>query len=295
MNQARLLEGKVLAQKIQERIKTEIETLTAQGAPRPGLLALQASEDPASSWYIGQQEKLAAKLGIHFERIGSEKIRQAGDLIQNLKQHSGKHDGKFHGIFVAMPLPKGFDADEVLGCLDEKYDVEGIHPASLGLIVLRRARLIPPTAYAALSLIEWAARESGTELRGRKAVIVGQSAIVGRPLQMLLGERRVTTLVCNTGTAASDLQRLVAEGDIVVGCAGQPGLIKGSWIREGAVVIDVGTTDVGGKLAGDVEFEEAAKRASFITPVPGGVGPLTVTMLMQNLMHAYKWQRGTPA
>ena len=124
------------------------------------------------------------------------------------------------------------------------------------------------------------------------ATIIGQSAIVGRPLQLLLGEQRVTTAVCNTGTSAQDLEKFVSEADIVVACAGQPGLVKGAWIKPGAVVIDVGTTEVNGKLVGDVEFEEAKKRAGFITPVPGGVGPLTVTMLMQNLMHAYRWQKG---
>ena len=159
-------------------------------------------------------------------------------------------------------------------------------------MVLRKSKLIPPTAYAALQLIEWAVKESGKNLRGMKAVLVGQSAIVGRPLQLLLGERRATTVVCNTGTTASDLEQAVAQSGIVVGCAGQPGIVKGNWIKEGTIVIDVGTTAINGKLVGDVEFEEAKKHASFITPVPGGVGPLTVTMLMQNLIHAYKWQKG---
>ncbi|HXV27466.1 MAG TPA: bifunctional 5,10-methylenetetrahydrofolate dehydrogenase/5,10-methenyltetrahydrofolate cyclohydrolase, partial [bacterium] len=199
-------------------------------------------------------------------------------------------DSKCHGIFIAMPLPTGFDPDQILLTLDAHKDVEGIHPASLGLIVLRKAKLIPPTAYAALALIEYAANEMKCDLRGMKAVMIGQSAIVGRPLQLLLGERRVTTMVCNTGTALEDLKDAVAAGQIVVACAGQPGMIKGEWIRPGAIVIDVGTTEVNGKLAGDVEFEEAKQRAAFITPVPGGVGPLTVTMLMQNLINAYKWQ-----
>ncbi len=148
--------------------------------------------------------------------------------------------------------------------------------------MLRKAKLIPSTAYAALQLIEHAIKESGKNLRGMTACIAGQSAIVGRPLQLLLGERRVTTIVCNTGTSAADLQKFVSESDIVVGCAGQPGLIKGNWIKPGAIVIDVGTTEVEGKLVGDIEFEEARKRASFITPVPGGVGPLTVTMLRES-------------
>jgi methylenetetrahydrofolate dehydrogenase (NADP+) / methenyltetrahydrofolate cyclohydrolase len=159
-------------------------------------------------------------------------------------------------------------------------------------MVLRKSKLIPPTAYASLLLIEAAVKESGKNLRGMKVAIAGQSAIVGRPLQLLLGERRATTVVCNTGTSEADLKKYVSESDIVVACAGQPGLIKGAWIKNGAIVIDVGTTEVNGKLTGDVEFEEAKKRASYITPVPGGVGPLTVTMLMQNLVHAYKWQKG---
>jgi methylenetetrahydrofolate dehydrogenase (NADP+) / methenyltetrahydrofolate cyclohydrolase len=155
---------------------------------------------------------------------------------------------------------------------------------------LRRTKFIPSTAFAALQLMEQAVKESGKNLRGMKAAIVGQSAIVGRPLQLLLGERRATTIVCNTGTTPQDLQKAVSESDIVVACAGQPGVVKGAWIKPGAIVIDVGTTEVEGKLVGDVEFEEAKKRAGYITPVPGGVGPLTVTMLMQNLIRAYREQ-----
>ncbi|OQA41690.1 MAG: Bifunctional protein FolD protein [Candidatus Omnitrophica bacterium ADurb.Bin314] len=128
-------------------------------------------------------------------------------------------------------------------------------------------------------------------LHGKKAALVGQSAIVGRPLQLLLGENRVTTLVCNTGTSEDDIKKIVGGSDIVVACAGKAGMIKGDWIKKGAIVIDVGTTEVGGKLTGDVEYEAASKKAGFITPVPGGVGPLTVTMLMENLMHAYEWQK----
>lgn len=284
VKEAQLLEGKVLAQQIQEQIKKDIAHFLSQKLELPSLLAIQVANDPASDWYVGQQEKLAAKLGIQFERILAGTLQDEKALLAKIQ--SANHAG-YHGIFLAMPLPKNFDADKVLLALDVHKDVEGIHPASLGLLVLRRAKLIPPTAYASLQLIE----STGISLRGKKAVIVGQSAIVGRPLQLLLGERRVTTVVCNTGTSAEDLQKFISEAEIVVACAGQPGIVKGSWIKQGAIVIDVGTTEVNGKLVGDVEFEEAKKRASFITPVPGGVGPLTVTMLMQNLMNAYKWQK----
>ncbi len=289
VSQAKLLEGKSLTAPLQEEIRKFAEDCRARGAEVPGLLVLQANQDPSSSWYIGQQEKLAAKLGLVFEKIGPDVIRSQDDLLKQLEYYgTNSKSSKFHGIFVAMPLPAGFNADRVMLALDLKKDVEGVHPASLGLIVLRKANLIPPTAYAAYSLI----KASGVTLRGKKAAIVGQSAIVGRPLQLLLGDERVTTTVCNSGTSAEDLEKIVAESDIVIGCCGQPRLIKGAWIKPGAVVIDVGTTEVEGKLVGDVEFESASERAAFITPVPGGVGPLTVTMLMRNLIQAYKWQKG---
>lgn len=285
--EAKLLEGKILAQKIQEEIRTQVECFLSKGMERPRLVALQAGANPSSDWYVGQQEKLAGKLGIEFSKYACPAPTALNDRIRQLNEEK-----KTHGIFIAMPLPEGFDSDKVLLGLDAQKDVEGIHPASLGLMVLRKAKLIPPTAYAAFQLIEWACKESGRVLRGMKAVVAGQSAIVGRPLNLLLGERRVTTTVCNTGTSAQDLARFVSESDLVVACAGRPGLIQGDWIQKGAIVIDVGTTEVNGKLAGDVEFEGAKKRAAYLTPVPGGVGPLTVTMLMQNLIHAYKWQNG---
>jgi len=282
---AKLLEGKTLAAAIREEIKTEIESFAAKGLARPSLLALQVKEDPSGDWYVGQQEKAAEKLGIGFVRVVAGKIQDAPSLIQKLREASAS---EVTGIFLAMPLPAGFDPDEILLAMDPRKDVEGIHPSSLGLIMLRKARLIPPTAYAAYSLI----KASGFPLRGKRAVIIGQSPIVGRPLHLLLGDERVTSTVCNSGTSAADLEAIVSASDIVVACCGQPGLIKGAWVKPGAVVIDVGTTEVNGKLTGDVEFEAASERASFITPVPGGVGPLTVTMLMRNLIHAYKWQKG---
>jgi methylenetetrahydrofolate dehydrogenase (NADP+)/methenyltetrahydrofolate cyclohydrolase len=282
VKEAVLLEGKILAAKIQEEIKQ-----SAAISGQPWLISIQAGDDRASDWYIGQQEKLAAKLGIHFERAAAKDQKE---LLHKIRESNMK----FHGIFLAMPMPQGFNADEALLMLDPRKDVEGIHPTSLGLIVLRKSKLIPPTAYAALLLMEHAVKDAGKSLRGMKVAIAGQSAIVGRPLQLLLGERRATTVVCNTGTTPADLEKFVSESDVVVACAGQPGFIKGAWIKPGAIVIDVGTTEVEGNLVGDVEFEEAKKRASYITPVPGGVGPLTVTMLMQNLMHAYQWQKSNP-
>lgn len=293
MSEARLLEGKILAAKVQEEIKAEVQS----AANKPRLVSIQVKHNPVNAeevkhaasadWYIGAQEKLAQKLGITYERV----IVEADQAKVDAAVRKLNEDPACHGIFLAMPFPSPIDSDKSLQVLNSLKDVEGVTPASLGLIVLRKAKLIPSTAYAAFLLIEHAVKEAGKNLKGMKAVIVGQSAIVGRPLQLLLGERRATTTVCNTGTTQQDLESAVAQADIVIGCAGQPGMIKGSWIKNGAIVIDVGTTEVNGKLTGDIEFEEARKRASYITPVPGGVGPLTVTMLMRNLMHAYHSQK----
>ncbi|MDD5225568.1 MAG: bifunctional 5,10-methylenetetrahydrofolate dehydrogenase/5,10-methenyltetrahydrofolate cyclohydrolase [Candidatus Omnitrophica bacterium] len=282
--EAKRLEGKVIAAELQKKIVEKIGAFTGAGLPRPSLAAIQTSEDPSAAWYINSQEKLAAKMGIDFRRISPGQVKDERALIEKVRELCA--DKTVHGLFISMPLPAGIDSDKVLLAMDPKKDVEGVHPTSLGLIVLRRGKLIPPTAFAAYTLI----KASGIMLRGKKAAIVGQSAIVGRPLQLLLGEARVTTLVCNTGTAEEDMKKIVGASEIVVACSGKPGLVKGTWIKQGAVVIDVGTTEVDGKLQGDVEFDEAVKRAGFITPVPGGVGPLTVTMLMENLIIAYEWQ-----
>ncbi len=282
--EAKLLEGKTIAGDLQRKIADKVQTLTVTGLARPRLCAIQTSDHPSSAWYINQQEKLAAKLGIEFTKVPPSKVSGAKDLIDTVRTLGD--DRSVHGLFISMPLPEGIDPDQVLLAMNAQKDVEGIHPTSLGLIVLRRGKLIPPTAFAAFTLI----RSTGIMLRGKKAVIIGQSAIVGRPLQLLLGEARVTTTICNTGTSTDDIRKIVNGSDIVVACAGKPGVVKGEWIKQGAVVIDVGTTEVEGKLQGDVDFEGAVKKAGFITPVPGGVGPLTVTMLMENLMTAYDWQ-----
>ena len=282
--EAKRLEGKTIAAGLQAKIVEKIAAFKSTGLPKPSLAAIQTSEDPSAVWYINSQEKLATKLGIDFRRILPDQVKGEKALLEKIRELGA--DKTVHGLFISMPFPAGIDADKVLLAMDPKKDVEGVHPTSLGLIVLRRGKLIPPTAFAAYTLI----KASGIMLRGKKAALIGQSAIVGRPLQLLLGEARVTTLVCNTGTADEDMKKIVGASEIVVACSGKPGLVKGAWIKQGAVVIDVGTTEVDGKLQGDVEFDEAVKKAGFITPVPGGVGPLTVTMLMENLITAYEWQ-----
>lgn len=290
MPDAQLLEGKILAAKVQEEIKADVQKADASHKPR--LVSIQVKHNPVNAeevkhagsadWYIGAQEKLAQKLGIIYERV----LVEADQAKVESAVRSLNDDPSCHGVFLAMPFPSPINSEKILSILNPLKDVEGVTPASLGNIVLRKAILIPSTAYAAFLLL----KHPALDLKGKRAVIIGQSPIVGSPLQLLLRELRVTMIICNSGTSPADLQKFVSESDIVIACAGQPGMIKGSWIKEGAIVIDIGTTEVNGKLTGDVEFEEAKKRAGFITPVPGGVGPLTVTMLMKNLSRAYKEQ-----
>lgn len=287
MAEAKLLEGKPLAQKIQQEIRSEIEAFAKKGLEIPLLTSFHVGNDPSSRWYVEEQKKLASRLGIGFQEIPPRDTALPSQLMDRIRKIS---DSRSHGIFITLPLPEGFDRMQIFRVFNYQKDVEGIHPTNLGFLVLRRPRLIPSTAMAVMALIDL----TGVNLRGKAAAIVGQSASVGRPIQLLLGERRMTTTVCNTGTSEEILKRAVSEADLVVACAGKPGLVRGAWIKEGSIVIDVGTTEVDGKLVGDVEFEEAKKRAAFITPVPGGVGPLTVTMLMKNLIAAYKWQKGLP-
>ena len=285
MSEAKLLEGKPLAQKIQQEIRSEIEGLAKKGLGIPLLTAIQVGENPASRWYVGEQRKLASKLGLGFQEVPPKETRLPSQLMDVLRKVS---DSKSNGIFIPLPLPEGFDGNVIFRVFNYQKDVEGIHPTNLGLLMLRKPRLVPSTALAVMSLVE----STGVNLRGKRAVIIGQSPIVGRPVALLLGEKRATITLANTGTSEGDLAKAVSESDLVVACAGKPGLVRGDWIKEGSIVIDVGTTEVKGKLTGDVEFEEARKRAAFLTPVPGGVGPLTVTMLMRNLITAYKWQKG---
>lgn len=285
MPEAQLLLGKPIAEKIQAEIRAQIQAYISRGETPPLLTAIRVGENPASRWYLDQQRKLAEKLGIQFQEISSTETRLPSQLMDQVRRAS---DAKGHGIFITLPLPEGYDLNPIFRVFNFQKDIEGIHPTNLGFLVLRRPRLVPSTATASLALIE----STGVALKGKRAAIIGQSAIVGRPVQLLLGERRMTTIVCNTGSSEKDLRDAVESADVIVACAGKPGLVRGEWIKEGSIVIDVGTTEAQGKLVGDVDFEAAKKRAAFITPVPGGVGPLTVTMLMKNLLIAYEWQKG---
>ena len=192
-----------------------------------------------------------------------------------------------HGIIIQMPLPASIDYKKISQYIEPAKDVEGMHPANIGKLLFGKSKLVPCTAAAAMELIN----STGVDLYGKEVVIVGHSEIVGKPLAMLLLDKFATVTVCHIGTSkAGKLEEHVKQAEILIVAVGKAGLIKGHLIKEGAIVIDVGINRVADKIVGDVEFEAAEKRASWITPVPGGVGPLTVTMLMRNLVEAAKSQ-----
>jgi len=285
---ATLLKGKPIADGIIEELSKEIVSLKDDHGITPTLASVLVEGDSASKSYAGRQQKSAAKAGIEYQLhelpndIGEEKLL---DFIAELN-----NDDNVNGIITQMPLPKGIDAYKVQSSIAMKKDVEGITPANMGLIVYDRPRLCPCTALSAIKMVE----ASGVEIPGKNLTVVGRSAIVGRPAALLMLQRKysATTTVCHTGTAkAGKLAEHVGNADILIAAAGSPELVKGEWVKEGSVVIDVGFNWIDGKTIGDVEFEPAAERAAYITPVPGGVGPLTVAILFHNTVEATKWQQ----
>jgi len=243
-------------------------------------------DNEGSQVYLKSQQRTSALVGIEHQIVAFPETITLDALITEIERLNA--DRTVHGVIVQMPLPEHLPMGKVLGALDPHKDIEGIHADNLGLLVLKKGKLAPCTALAVMHLIE----ESGVELYGAEAVVVGSSKIVGRPVSLLLTDKMATTTVCTIATSEKKkLEEHVRRAEVLVVAAGQAELIPGEWIKEGAVVIDVGINRVNGKIVGDVAFDEAQKRAAFITPVPGGIGPLTVTHLVQNAVRAYKMQQ----
>jgi len=276
---AELLKGKDIAVKIKENLKSEIESFKQ----KPKLASIQVGENAASSVYIKAQMRVAESLGVEYELKTLDAGITQEKLLGEIKKLN--QDKSVSGIIVQLPLPKGIDHKRIVASIDPGKDAEGMHPENLGHVLLGDTRLAPCTAQAAMELIE----STGVKLYGKEAVIVGHSEIVGKPLSLLLLNKFVTTTVCHIATGErGTLPEHVKKAEILVVAVGKAELVKGDWVKEGAIVIDVGINKVGDKLVGDVEFEKAKEKAAFITPVPGGVGPLTVTMLMRNVVNACK-------
>lgn len=280
---AKLLEGKVIAARIKEGIKQEI----ASFGKAPSLASILVGENPGSRIYANSQKKTAESLGIEYRLEELPDSITQDELIAVIKKLN--NDASVNGIIIQVPLPKQIDYKVISSFLLPEKDAEGMHPVNLGKVLLGKAEIIPCTARSVIELV----KSTGVDFYGKEVVVVGHSEIVGKPLSLYFLDKFATTTVCHIGTSkAGKLVEHVNKAEILVVAVGVAGLIKGEWIKEGAIVVDVGINRVEGKVVGDVEFVEAEKRASYITPVPGGVGPLTVTMLMQNLVEAMKLQKG---
>jgi methylenetetrahydrofolate dehydrogenase (NADP+)/methenyltetrahydrofolate cyclohydrolase len=279
---AQLLDGVALGQKLRAGFKLRAEALAAQGM-RPGLAVILVGEDAASQVYVRNKVNACAQAGIHSEKYvfpPDVAPQQVFDKIGELNA-----DANIHGILVQLPLPEQFDADAVLEAIAPQKDVDGFRAQNVGALMQGQPCFIPCTPYGAMKFFE----DAGISLKGKEAVVVGRSNIVGKPMAMLLMHAGATVTVCHSQTR--DLKAHCLRADILVAAIGRPKMITGDMIKPGAVVIDVGINRMNegpdaGKLCGDVDFASAREVASFITPVPGGVGPMTITMLLANTLES---------
>jgi methylenetetrahydrofolate dehydrogenase (NADP+)/methenyltetrahydrofolate cyclohydrolase len=279
-----ILDGKAVAAAVRARVKAEVAALQAAHGVTPQLKVVLVGDDPASQSYVRGKEKQAREAG-----MGGETLRLPGDATQERVAGLVRElvaDPEVDGLLVQLPLPAHLDPEPVLLAIDPAKDVDGLHPVNAGRLMTGRSGLVPCTPRGIMHLLDHA----GVTLAGRHAVVVGRSNLVGKPVALLLLARHATVTVCHSRTA--DLAGVVRGADVLVAAVGKPEMIRGEWIAPGATVIDVGINRVGEKLVGDVEYAPAAARAAWITPVPGGVGPMTVACLLENTVQAAKARRG---
>ncbi|MBI0112856.1 MULTISPECIES: bifunctional methylenetetrahydrofolate dehydrogenase/methenyltetrahydrofolate cyclohydrolase FolD [Gilliamella] len=275
---ANIIDGKALALQIRNEIAQKVKKRTEQGLSVPGLAVIQVGSDPASKIYVKNKQKACDDVGFasfayDFQASTTDELLA---LIDELNQRSD-----IHGILVQLPLPDNIDKTKVLERIDPRKDVDGFHPYNIGHLLQRDPILRPCTPYGVVKMLE----STGINLSGLNATVVGASSIVGRPMALELLLLGCTTTITHSRTV--DVAKHVSNADIVVAGVGIPNYVKGEWIKPGAIVIDVGINRLpDGKLVGDVEFDVASQRAGWITPVPGGVGPMTVAMLMSNTLDA---------
>lgn len=276
---ATIIDGKAIASEIREKVKQSVLKRTKNGLAAPGLAVVLVGESPASQVYVRKKREACAEAGVLSKAFDLPDNTSENDLLKLIEQLN--KDNEIDGILVQLPLPDHIDSTTVLEAIHPDKDVDGFHPYNIGRLAQRMPSLRPCTPHGVIYMLD----SIGEKYKGRHAVIVGASNIVGRPmgLELLLAGATVTT--CHRFT--TDLAEHVARADILVVAVGKPGIVKGEWVKSGATVIDVGinrTKD--GKLIGDVDFEAAAEKAAFITPVPGGVGPMTVAMLLRNTLQS---------
>lgn len=276
---ATLIDGKAIALQLREEIRQEVEQLKAQYGRAPGLAAILVGEDPAAEAYIRNKEIACRKAGFESTTIRLPADVPEGELLGEIEHLA--NDPRVDGIMIQLPLPSHIDERRVILAIPPNKDVDCFHPTNLGKLLIGEPGFRPATPAGVMELL----KRTSVPLKGKRAVVIGRSNIVGKPLALMLLEQHATVTICHSRTR--DLASVAREAEILVAAVGRPEMVKGDWINPGAVVIDVGTNEVEGKLVGDVAFAEAEPVASFITPVPGGVGPMTNAMLLRNTLDSY--------
>jgi methylenetetrahydrofolate dehydrogenase (NADP+)/methenyltetrahydrofolate cyclohydrolase len=276
----KIIDGKAIAADIREEIAADVVALKERGVT-PGLAVVLVGDDPASRVYVSMKEKACEKAGIFSDEHKLPAETTEAQLLALIEELN--NDPRIDGILVQLPLPDHIDESKILETISPTKDADGFHPYNVGRLVTGNPLYQPCTPYGVMKMLE----HIGVDLTGKEVVVVGRSNIVGKPVALMCLAQHATVTLCHSRTR--DLPGKVAQADVVIAAVGRPEMIKGSWIKEGAVVIDVGVNRVGEKkLVGDVEFEAAKERASAITPVPGGVGPMTITMLLYNTVEGAK-------
>jgi len=277
---AKIIDGKGIASSIEKEIAEEARVLLEEHGVTPGLAVIRVGSDPASQVYVNIKRKACGRVTFHFEEHVFPDTAEEKEIIELIEELNG--DDRIHGILVQLPLPKHLDENRIISAISPEKDVDGLHPINAGNLLLRSEGFVANTPAGILEML----RRSGIEVRGKDVVIVNRSKIVGRPLMVLLINNDATVTVCHTKTR--DLKAHMRRADILVVAVGKPKFVTPDMVKEGAIVVDVGINRVEGKLCGDVDFESVKEKAGFITPVPGGVGPMTVVMLMKNVLLAAK-------
>jgi methylenetetrahydrofolate dehydrogenase (NADP+) / methenyltetrahydrofolate cyclohydrolase len=277
---ANIIDGKKIASAVEQEVREALGKLPF----KPGLVAVRVGNDPASEVYVRNKARKAKELGLAGAELVFDGAMHEHELLAEIDTLN--RDNNIDGILVQLPLPKQIDPKKVIDAMDPAKDVDGFHPINVGLLHLGRPALVPCTPAGVIHLIA----STGIDIAGKRAVVIGRSDIVGKPVAALLLRENATVTVCHSRTR--DLPEVVREADIVVAAIGKPRFVTAEMVQRGAIVIDVGINRVDGKLAGDVDFERVREVASWITPVPGGVGPMTIAMLMKNTVIAAGRRRG---
>jgi 5,10-methylene-tetrahydrofolate dehydrogenase/methenyl tetrahydrofolate cyclohydrolase len=290
---AQIIDGKAISEKLLCEIASDVEVMVNQGLPRPGLAAVLVGENPASQQYVKMKRKMCEKQGL--DSFGYELPKTASQAeVEGLVRELNA-DPKVNGILVQLPLPDHLDDEKILNSISIEKDIDGFHPINIGRLAQkgREPLFVPCTPDGCIYLID----QTGFQLKGANAVVLGRSNIVGMPVALLLVKRDATVTICHS--RSKDLPSICRSADVLIAAVGRPEMVKADWIKPGAVVIDVGTnrvddptTEKGYRLAGDVDFNAAKQVAGWISPYPGGVGPMTIAMLMRNTVRAAKIQAG---